>query len=279
MDDVIALSDSEFRKFASLVYDRFGIKLSDEKKTLVSGRLAKRVRALGLPSFSDYLALVLADSSGAELSELINRISTNHSFFFREKDHFDYLEREILPRISSKAQAKPGYPLRVWSAGCAAGEEVYTICMVLSNFFGPGLASMDLGVLATDVSLHALGDALKGEYAPNRIQDVPRRYLDAYFEKSGDETYRVREEIRRMVMFKKLNFMDENFPMRGQFDFIFCRNVMIYFDEETRRRLVKILYSYVKPGGYFFIGHSESIQRATCPFEYVKPAVYRKAEA
>lgn len=270
------LSDAEFTDIAQFIHREFGIHLSDHKKALVAGRLGKRVRQLGLSSFSSYLRAVQQDDSGEELTELVNRITTNHSYFFREKAHFDFLEREVFPALAQDLRRRRNNPVRVWSAGCAAGEEVYTLAMLFREYFGPSLEDMDLGLLATDLSLQALAAARAGVYPANRLQEIPARYTEAYFRRLDADSFEVSDTIRKMVLFKKLNLMDQDFPFKGAFDIIFCRNVMIYFNEETRRRLVDNLYRYTRPGGYLFIGHSESLRRESCPFRYIRPAVYHK---
>lgn len=277
MDDMLGISDAEFREAAALVYERFGIHLSDQKRALVAGRLAKRVRSLGLPSFGAYLSRVKADATGAELSEFINRISTNHSFFFREKDHFDFLLATVVPALRARLARDSAYPIRFWSAGCAAGEEPYTLAMLLLEALGPAASTADWGVLATDVSLNALGEARRGVYPGSRLRELPRGWLQKYFTRTGEDEWSVNDEVRRAVLFKRLNLMNEEYPFKGRFDGVFCRNVMIYFDAPTRRGLVDRIYRYVKPEGWFFVGHSEALPRETCPFAYVRPATYRKA--
>jgi chemotaxis protein methyltransferase CheR len=184
-----------------------------------------------------------------------------------------------LPEIEGKIRKDPTYSLRIWSAGCAAGEEVYTLAIVLREFFGDRLDSLDLGVLASDVSLSVLAAAGEGRYPANRLQEVPPRLLAKYFRSAGEENYEIARSLRKHILFKKLNLIGDSYPFKGSFDFVFCRNVMIYFDEPTRKKLVETLFRYVKPGGYLFIGHSESLRRETCPFRYVMPAVYRKDNA
>ena len=276
--DLVPLSDTEFKYIANMLYERFGIFLGEQKRILVAGRLSKRVRQLGLASFTDYFNYLLADKTGAELSELINRITTNHSFFFREREHFDFLVKNILPGIDERIKQNARFPLRIWSAGCATGEEIYSISMLLREYYGTRLDSMDYGLFASDISLSALTEAGKGIYAEAKLRELPMAYKAAYFEKTGPDDFTIKNEIKKMVLFKRLNLMAESFPLKGQFDAIFCRNVMIYFDQESRRKVVRALFHYVKPGGYFFIGHSESLKREDCPFTYIKPAVYRKGE-
>ncbi len=277
-DYLLTLSDKEFRDVAQLMYERFGIHLTDQKRTLVAGRLSKRVRALGLTSIGAYLQRVGADATGGELTELVDRITTNHSFFYREKDHFEFLASDVLPAIKVKRAQEAGFSLRVWSAGCATGEEPYTLAMVMREFLGAAANITDWGVLATDLSLAALQEAMKSVYAGNRLRELPATWRNAYFENRGDDEWAVKEDLRRAVMFKRLNLMNERYPFKGFFDVVFCRNVMIYFDPPVRKALVERIYRYVKPGGYLFVGHSESLPRDTCPFDYIRPAIYRKAE-
>jgi len=277
-NDLVPLSDTEFRYIADMLYDRFGIHLSDQKRILVAGRLSKRIRQLGFSAFTPYFDYLAADKSGVELSELINRITTNHSFFFREREHFDFLVKTVLPGLEDKIKQVARYPLRIWSAGCATGEEVYSIGMLLREHYGERLDKLDYGLLASDISLSALHEAERGDYSETKLRELPSAYKNTYFRKKTDDTMTISDDIKKMVLFKRLNLMADSFPMKGQFDAVFCRNVMIYFDQESRRKVVQTLFQYVKPGGYFFIGHSESLRREDCPFSYVKPAVYRKGE-
>ncbi|HNY22285.1 MAG TPA: protein-glutamate O-methyltransferase [Treponemataceae bacterium] len=277
-DDLVPLGEREFSYISGLMYDRFGIRLGDQKKVLVAGRLSKRIRQLGFDTFTPYIEFLIADKTGNELSELINRITTNHSYFFREKEHFEYLESVILSGIEKKRRDDPGYPLRIWSAGCATGEEIYSIGMLLREHYGDSIMSMDCGLLATDISLAALHEASEAKYAEAKLRELPAAYRMNYFKRATPDTYTVRDDIKKMVLFKKLNLMSDPFPLKCKFDAIFCRNVMIYFDQKSRTQLVNSLYRYVKPGGHLFIGHSESLKRDECPFSYVKPAIYKKGE-
>jgi chemotaxis protein methyltransferase CheR len=278
-DDLVPLGDKEFAYIANLMYDRFGIHLGDQKRVLVAGRLSKRIRELGFSSFTPYIEYLVADTSGAELSELINRITTNHSFFFREKDHFDFLSQNILAGIESKKKDGTPYPLRIWSAGCATGEEIYSIGMLLAERYGLSPVGIDIGLLATDISVAALQEAKGGKYSGTKLRELPAPLRKSYFREKAPDVFEISDSIRNLVLFKRLNLMAESFPMNGLFDAIFCRNVMIYFDQSSRTRLVNTLYQYVKPGGYLFIGHSESLRREDCPFDYVKPAIYKKGAA
>ena len=277
-EDLVQLTDKEFTYITKLLFDRFGIFLGDQKRVLVAGRLSKRLRELNLPDYTEYIDYLTADKTGAELTELINRITTNHTFFFRERDHFDFLEKTVLPSLDSEKTGIPAQPLRIWSAGCASGEEVYSLSMLLREYYGPRFAAVDSGLLATDISLAALREAEAGEYNVGKMRELPASYRNTYFVRKDESVYTIRDDIRKMVMFKRLNLMADTFPMKGLFDAIFCRNVMIYFNQVSREKVVNALYRFVRPGGYLFIGHSESLNRETCPFTYVKPAVYRKGE-
>ena len=278
MEEALVITDSEFRDAANLVYERFGISLTDEKRALVAGRLAKRVRTLGLSSFGAYLSIVRADSSGAELGEFINRISTNHSYFYREKEHFQFLLSSVMPMVKARLAKEPSYPFRIWCAGCAAGEEPYTLSMLVQESLGIFAKKADWGILATDVSVAALSEAKTAVYPENRIKELPLNWRNAYLSRSGNDAWTVNPETRKPILFKVLNLMNTEYPFKSAFDIVFCRNVMIYFDGPTRRALVDRIYRYVKPGGYFFVGHSESLPRDTCPFRYLSPATYRKME-
>jgi len=279
-DVLLPLRDGDFRFVSELVYARFGIRLTDQKRSLVAGRLSKRVRQLGFSSFTEYFDLLRTAGGADELSELIDRVTTNHSFFFRERDHFDALSREILPSLIG-GSARSGSPVRIWSAGCAAGEEPYTIAMLISQAMSrtPGAGSVDAGVLATDISMAALLEAKAGVYAESKLRELPRELRSPYLRPAGPDAWSVSPAVRSLVLFKRLNLMREPYPFKSRFDVVFCRNVMIYFDPPSRARLVESIYRVVKPGGWFFIGHSESLPRESCPFAYVRPATYRKEGA
>jgi chemotaxis protein methyltransferase CheR len=276
-DGVLPLSDEDYLFVANLLYSRFGIQLGKHKRVLVAGRLTKRVRQLGLKTFPDYFEFLRSDSSGNELSEFINRLTTNHSFFYREKDHFEFLRKVAFPEIKRRLDRDPREQIRIWSAGCAAGEEVYTVALVLRDYFGPLADRSDFALLATDISLAALKAAKAGVYPAQKLSELPSAMRASGFVQIGPDLFEASNELKRMILFKRLNLMAERYPFKGSFDVVFCRNVMIYFDQASRSRLVQAFYRYVKPGGYFFIGHSETIPRADCPFEYVSPAIYRKA--
>ncbi len=272
----IELTDKEFEKISRLVYDQCGINLTDAKKELVKARLGKRIRNGPFRTFQDYYQYVLNDGSGQELIQLLDSITTNFTFFFREQKHFDYLSLEILPEWISQKR-NDGKKFRIWSAACASGEEAYSIAMtLLETIDHPAL--WDLSVVATDLSTKALRVAESGIFPKERVQSVPAHLVKKYFLK-GEGRYRdfvkVKDEVRRLVEFRRLNLM-EPFDHQEPFDCIFCRNVMIYFDKKAQSELVNRLYGCLKEGGVLFIGHSESLTGIEHPFRYIRPSIYRK---
>ncbi len=272
---IIQLKEREFRLISELIYKKFGVNLTEKKKALVRGRLNTLVKSLGFDNFSDYYGSVVNDPTGGSLLSLIDRISTNHSYFFREGDHFDFLTKRALTEICESLKARGTRNLRVWCAGCAAGEEPYTVAMVLKEFFALEHFQWEIGILATDISTSALEQAVAGIYPAHRLTKVPQKYRK-YFRKVDEENYRIADSIKQMVLFKRLNFMRDAYPFSRKFHVIFCRNVMIYFDQQTKKSLVAKFYRYTDEGGYLFIGHSESLGQEVDPYRYIQPTVYRK---
>ena len=270
------LSDEEFEQFRRIIYRSTGIHLSKKKKTLVISRLSKRLRALNLADFSQYYRYLKENhNSSDELVHMINRITTNKTEFFRERSHFDFLREDLLPHMIKKAD-KSGIArrLRIWSAGCSTGEEPYSIAMTIQEAFR-GKQGWDIKILATDVDTEVLRKGITGVYSPNKVVDVPSEYLKRYFERQ-DDGYHVKEGIKSMVVFRRLNLIREIYPMKGPFDIIFCRNVIIYFDRDTKKRLMERFYQYLKDGGFIFMGHSESLMDMKDRFRYIKNTIYKK---
>ncbi len=270
------LTEKEFRRLRDLVYQYSGITLSDQKMDLVRGRLMKRIRLHGLNSFSDYCKMLGERGSGDELTALIDAISTNKTDFFRENAHFEFLEQEVLPALMDEKKSRSIRKVRVWSAACSTGEEPYTLAILLRRLGLDDSASWDCKILATDISTKVLQKAVDGEYDPDRVRPIPPKELESCFQRLSNGKYRIKDQQRKMLKFGRLNLLREKYPFRSKFDFIFCRNVMIYFDSPTRERLVNHFYQYLQPGGYLFVGHSESLSGLTHPYSYVKPSVYRK---
>jgi chemotaxis protein methyltransferase CheR len=276
-DDLGArITEDEFASVRELVYRHFGISLSDQKRALVVGRLASVIRTRGFANFSEYLKWIQADKSLQGLSELVDKISTNHTAFFREKAHFDFLMSTALPEIFSAMKAKNDKDFRLWCAASSSGEEPYTLQMCLMDYLKDDYRNWSAGLLATDISDKVLTMARRGVYPAERVKDVPPNLLRTYFRDLQNGEFEVVEAMRKEVLFRRFNLMTEVFPFGKKFHIVFCRNVMIYFDNPTREKLVQRIYDCMIPGGYFFIGHSESLGSIKTDFKYVSPAIYRK---
>lgn len=276
LQDVAPLTEVQFERVAALVKDLCGINLNTGKKELVKARLGKRVRESGHRTFDAYLDFVQKDASRNELTYLLDAISTNLTFFFRESAHFDHLRDVVLPGLVQRARA--GQPLRLWSAGCSSGEEPYSLAITLVEAVA-NLDLLDVGILATDLSTRVLAVAKKGVYDEIRFKDMPPVLMQRHFERLTNKhphQYQVAPRVRRLVHFARLNLM-QDWPMRGPFDVIFCRNVMIYFDKPTQGRLINRFYDILRPKGILFIGHSESLSGIQHKFRYQCPTVYEKA--
>jgi chemotaxis protein methyltransferase CheR len=249
--------------------------MTEKKRNLVVARLSKRLRALNLSNFSEYYEYLTTSSNASdELNNLINRITTNKTDFFREKHHFDFLVNEIFPTFLDTARKSGMRRLRIWSAGCSSGEEPYSIAMTVADFFKDE-RGWDLKILATDLDTDIIMKASKGVYSSQQITPVPINYLSKYFVRTS-QGYEVSPNIKSMIAFRKLNLMDPSFPMKKPFDIIFCRNVMIYFDEETRKDLVIKYHNHLNDIGYMFVGHSESLMYMKHLFKFLKHTVYIK---
>jgi chemotaxis protein methyltransferase CheR len=260
----------QFRQVSELMHRISGIHLHSGKRELVRARLTTRMRELRLADFDSYLSLLSTDRDGRELACLVDLLTTNKTSFFREPQHFHVLRERVLPELGPRAG-----PLRVWSAGCSTGEEPYSLALALNSELG---SSDDARILATDISARVLEIARHGVYPEDALRDVPPALRQAGFHcVSGrpPRSYVVAESIRSMVHFARLNLVGE-WPMRGPFDLICCRNVMIYFARPTQQRLVERFFQLLVPGGYFFAGHSESFAGLEHGFQYVQPAVYRR---
>lgn len=270
---MLGITTKEFCQLAAYIKANYGIHLKDEKRALVTGRLHNVLRQNNFRDFSEYYEYLLSDKTGNAAATLINKITTNHTFFMREVDHFNYFKEKALPYFRGRVKDKD---LRIWSAGCSSGEEPYTLAMIIDEFFGNEKMWWDAKVLATDISSNVLEEAKKGIYKKEEISTLPARWMLNYFEKIDNEKFVLVDRIRNEVIYRKFNLMDSTFPFKRQFHVIFCRNVMIYFDAPTKCELVNKFYDSLEYGGYLFIGHSESLNRDETNFNYVMPAVYRK---
>jgi chemotaxis protein methyltransferase CheR len=275
VESEFALQDSDFRHIVKLVMDTAGIVLSEKKRAFIHGRLGRRLRMLGLSDFAEYCRLLESPDGDDERHNLINAITTNHTSFFREPYHFDYLSKTILPALVEARGNGPGR-LRVWSAGCSTGEEPYTIAMTLRGY-QPSLADWDVRVLATDLDTNVVAHAAAGIYDAERLESIPAPYRKRYMTEQQDGRAFMNDELRSLIMFAPLNLL-ENWPMRGPFDVIFCRNVVIYFDKPTQRRLFDRYADMLKPNGWLFVGHSESLMSVTSRFDLVGRTIYRRTK-
>ncbi len=260
----------DFRRIRQLVAEHTGITLSEAKRDMVYGRLSRRLRALGLHSFSDYCERLVGDE--AELIELINAITTQETYFFRESRQLECFRAEIVPLL---LQHDPGNKLHIWSAGCSSGEEAYSIAMTVGENVP---ADWDVKILATDLDTSMVQRADSGIYSKQRVEGLSRERLRRWVRRGkGDKAQLVRmaPELRNMITFKTLNLMHD-WPMRGPFDFLFCRNVVIYFNKETQRILFDRFAEYLPQDGHLFIGHSESLYQVTDRFQSLGKTIYRK---
>ncbi len=275
--EMMPISHQEFVAIRDLVYSRFGITLSDQKKNLVVSRLQKILRERGYQNFKQYYDTLVADKSDKAISELANQITTNHTFFFRESDHFTFFTQTILPEMTQRHSAKNSNDLRIWCAAASSGEEPYTIIITMLEYFGANYSQWNAGLLCTDISEKALVQAKKAVYEQTRLQGVPQAILQKYFKKEADG-WAVVDKVRKEAVIRRFNLMNKTLPFKKPFDCIWCRNVMIYFDTETKIELVNRMYNHTVNGGYLLIGHSETLGRDQTKWKYVKPAVYRKEE-
>jgi len=269
-----AFSKHDFEFLAALAYKRAGISLSDSKHNLVYGRLSRRLRALGLSSFGEYREYLEGDAS--EIERFINSISTNHTKFFREDHHFTHLRSCVAQTFAQQDQKRAVRRLRVWSAGCSTGEEPYTIALVLRREIAD-MARQDVKILATDIDTDVLAKASRGEFSADALDNVPDPFC-RYFqptEGSDGATIKVTQDVRSLITFRPLNLM-ETWPMKGPFDAIFCRNVMIYFDGPTKTKLIERFIRLIKPNGFLYIGHSESLLGSHPGLQLMGRTIYRR---
>ncbi len=264
------LTDKDFMRIVEFVKDKYGINLI-KKRMLVEGRLYYTVTSQGYTSYEQYINDVFKDPDGPEMTNFLNRITTNHTFFMREKQHFDFLMSTVLPYIEHTSKDKDA---RIWSAGCSFGHEPYNLAMYIDEYFGEKKSMWDTKILATDISHKALLFAKQGVYEEGVISELPVEWQKKYFNRVDNNHFKICDKIRNEVVFKTFNLMDE-IVAKKPFDLILCRNVMIYFDNDTKEQLINRFYGALKPGGYLFIGHAENMTKNT-KFRQIIPAVYQK---
>lgn len=269
---MINITDDEFKNIVNYMQYNFGINMT-EKRDLIESRLQNTLLENNFSSFSEYFRYILSDSTGEVITNLVNKLTTNFTSFLRETQHFDFLVKNILPDLSNQLIHKD---LRIWSAGCSTGQEPYTIAMTLADYFGEDKQLWDTRVLATDISNDVLNIAQNGVYKNEHISTVPNMWKQKYFNKLDNANSVVVDKIKQDVIFRKFNLNNDIFPFKSKFHVIFCRNVMIYFDAPTTKKLIDKFYEQTEPGGYLFIGHTEIINKDETKYKFIMPAIYRK---
>ena len=268
-------SDDEFKTIVNMVFEKTGITIQPHKKNMIYGRIVKRIRTLTLNSFAEYIKFLKSPNSGTEIIDFTNAITTNLTKFFREMHHFDHLVKKSLPEKITKNSSNRR--LRIWSAGCSAGMEPYSIAMSLLRAM-PNAHSWDAKILATDIDTNMLQTGSEGIYKEEDAKGIPQEYMDKYVElfadgNSGRKNIKMSLKLQRLISFKQLNLMDR-FPMKGPFDIVFCRNVVIYFNKETQKVLFDKFAEVMDIGSYLYVGHSESLHNVTDRFEIVDKTTY-----
>ncbi len=269
------MTDEEFVRISLFIKNRYGIDLS-RKKEIMMGRLENYIRNLNFKSYSEYMNAVETDYSGNLERELINIMTTNHTFFMREFEHFEYLKNVVLPEIRKKEDAQKD--ICIWCGAASTGQEPYMLAMLLKDFFGLEHDLWDTKILATDVATDVLKTAIAGQYDKGQIEMLPETWKRRFLRPVADgETYEITKEIKDEVLFRQFNLMD-NFPFKRKMHIVFLRNVMIYFDKETKQEVIRKVYDVMQPGGYLFVGKTETIDREAAPFELVQQSIFRKKE-
>jgi chemotaxis protein methyltransferase CheR len=276
VSDLVELNDEDFTQIVELVHTRFGIDLN-KKRTLIRGRLNSTIRKLGYTSFSQYMDAVHADTTGRKLLDMVDRLSTNHTFFFREADHIHFLTETAFPSLWGDDIAGGLRDCRIWCAASSSGEEPYSILIRMADEYGLSALPNHPIILGTDISTSALETARRGRYPLSRVKTAGDIVKRGYATQISDEEIEIKPTLRSRVLYKRLNLVNDDFPFKNKFDVIFCRNVMIYFDMETRRKLVTAMHRFLRPHGYLFLGHSESMGRNVSGYDYIRPAVYRRS--
>lgn len=267
------MTDEEFARIYRFVKQKYGIDMA-RKKEIMTGRLENYVITGGWKSFTDYMNAMETDATGQLEKKLVDLLTTNHTYFMREFEHMEFLRQVVLPELQRKeARSKD---LGIWCAAASSGEEPYMLAMLIKDFFGLDHCNWDTQILATDVSTQILAQAIKGEYSEEQLASVPPQWKRRYFKKViNSDKYQVTKEIKDEIVFRKFNLMDP-FLFRRKFHVIFLRNVMIYFDQKTKQQLIRKVYDSLEPGGYLFIGRTETIDRTDVPFHMIQPSIFRK---
>ena len=265
------LTDGEFQRIVTYVKKHYGIDLS-QKRVLVGGRMENYLARNGYANYNEFMAKVEKNPHGSEATDMVNILTTNHTYFMRESEHFEFLKNVALPWAKSKTMGTKD--LRVWCGASSTGEEPYTLAMIIQDFFGMD-HSWDTRLLATDISMKVLDYASKGVYLKDDIDPLPVNWKRHYFKQISQDEFRVKDELKKQVIFKQFNLMDP-IKFKKKFHIVFLRNVMIYFQDDIKYPLVERIYDHMEPGGYLFIGLTERLERQMVKFNYVQPSIYRK---
>lgn len=273
---MLNISDQDFHRLVNYVKSNYGIDLS-KKRQLISGRLSNTITNMGYSDFTGYVDHIVSGKNAKDNEIMLNKLTTNYTYFYREKTHFDYFRDTILPYIVKTKEKNR--VMSIWSAGCSSGEEPYTITMLIREFLGAQANAWDTRILATDISHQVLAKAKNGLYEEESLRELPSDWKRKYFipVKGAPGTYEVSKPLRSNVIYRTFNLMSP-IHFKLKFDVIFCRNVMIYFDQDTKEALVKRFYQASNPGAYLLIGHSENLNKERTPYDYIMPATYRKSE-
>lgn len=268
---MLQLTDSEFEKLCLFIKKNYGIDLF-KKKALIESRLNGLITSYSYDNYTHLIDEILSKKSHDLMTVLLNKLTTNHTYFMREKEHFDYFSQVVMPYLKTSIKDKD---LRIWCAGCSSGEEAYTLAILIAEALGADKNNWERTLLATDISVNVLNKAKLGVYSAQSLVAMPEEWVKKYFVKIDSFNYRICDEIKSQVVFRQINLMD-SFQFKKPFDVIFCRNVMIYFDAPTKNKLIDKYYAITKTGGYLFIGHSETVAKNETNYTYIKPALYRK---
>lgn len=267
---MLSISNNEFIKLTDFVKTNYGINLS-HKKHLIEGRLNNLLMLKGFLSYDDYMEFVFKNPK--ELSQMINALTTNHTYFMREPEHFNYFKDTILPQLEKDIEEKD---IRIWSAASSTGEEAYTLAMIIADYFGSKKSLWDTRILATDISQKVLDIGKKGVYSTESVDKLPDNWKREYFKKLNDDYYEIVPKIKNEVIFAQYNLMNETLPFKKNFHVIFCRNVMIYFEKHTKDKLIHKFYNHTESGGHLIIGLSENVDNAKSLYSFIKPSIFRK---
>lgn len=272
-DRIMDITDKQYNELAKYIKETAGIDLGANKKALVSSRIRKLCVRNNINSYEELFKKVSVQKDVHTTTLLIDALTTNYTYFMREPDHFEYLKNKVLPDIKSNKRSKE---LNIWCAASSTGEEPYTLAMIIDSVLGEEKNSWKRQLIASDISTKVLATCKEGVYPKTAIAPLPAEWKNKYLKAVDKDNFAIVPTLKSQVLFKRLNLMDKDYHMKQKFDVIFCRNVMIYFDSETRNKLINRFYDMLAPGGYLFIGHSETVDKTKSKFKYVAPAIYRK---